>query len=99
MGANTRQALRGEPQGRTSRKRSIPTRVRRWIERYGLWAVFALSAIHNPFVDIVGIAAGALRRRMWRFLLSCWLGKTVKTLVVAWMGAGVLSVVARLLLR
>jgi len=58
-----------------------------WMERRGGITVFVLSAIPNPFFDLAGIAAGTLRYPVWRFLLFCWLGKTLKTTLVALAGA------------
>lgn len=49
--------------------------------------IFVLSLIPNPFFDLAGIAAGTLRYPIWRFLLLCWLGKTIKTIAIAWMGS------------
>jgi uncharacterized membrane protein YdjX (TVP38/TMEM64 family) len=99
LGASAREALRGRTESETTRRHSIPPRVLGWIERHGLWAVFCFSAIPSPFLDVVGVAAGALRLRMWKFLAACWLGKTIKTLTVAWAGAGMLPLVGELLLR
>lgn len=62
-------------------------RLVKWMRRRGGITIFALSAIPNPFFDLAGIAAGTLRYPLWRFLLFCWLGKTVKTVVVAHAGA------------
>lgn len=62
-------------------------RVRAWMERRGFWTLFALSAIPNPFFDLAGIAAGMLRFPLWRFLIACWLGKTAKGLIFAYLGA------------
>jgi len=58
-----------------------------WMRRYGALTIFVLSAIPNPVFDLAGIAAGALRYPVWRFLLPCFLGKTVKGLVLAFAGA------------
>jgi membrane protein YqaA with SNARE-associated domain len=58
-----------------------------WMKRRGGITVFVLSFIPNPFFDLAGIAAGTLRYPVWRFLLFCWIGKTIKTTVVAWAGA------------
>ena len=62
-------------------------RMVRWMERRGGITVFVLSAIPNPFFDLAGIAAGTLNYSVWRFLLFCWLGKTLKTTMVAFAGA------------
>jgi membrane protein YqaA with SNARE-associated domain len=58
-----------------------------WMERRGGATIFLLSAIPNPFFDLAGIAAGTLRYPAWRFLVFCWLGKTLKTTLVALAGA------------
>lgn len=58
-----------------------------WMERRGGVTVFVLSVIPNPLFDLAGIAAGTLRYPLWRFLLFCWLGKTIKTMGIAWAGA------------
>jgi membrane protein YqaA with SNARE-associated domain len=49
-----------------------------WVRRYGTWAVLVLAAIPNPFFDLAGIAAGALKMRLPNFLLFCWLGQLLK---------------------
>lgn len=56
--------------------------------RYGVWVVFVLSVIPNPVFDLAGIAAGMLKFPLLRFLVACWLGKTIKTTLVALAGAG-----------
>lgn len=62
-------------------------RLRQWVQRRGFVTIFVLAAIPNPLFDLAGITAGALRMPVWQFLLACWLGKTVKTLAVAWLGS------------
>ena len=68
-------------------------RLAAWMQRGGGLAVFILSVVPNPFFDLAGIAAGTLRYPLWRFLLFCWLGKTIKTILVAWAGAQSLNVI------
>jgi membrane protein YqaA with SNARE-associated domain len=62
-------------------------RLAAWMQRAGGVTVFVLSLIPNPFFDLAGIAAGGLRYPVWRFLLFCWLGKTLKTTAVALAGS------------
>lgn len=62
-------------------------RMERWVRQYGIVMIFALSVIPNPFFDLAGIAAGVLRLPLWQFLLSCWGGKTLKTMAFALAGA------------
>jgi membrane protein YqaA with SNARE-associated domain len=68
-----------------------------WMQRRGGITIFVLSAIPNPFFDLAGIAAGTLCYPLWRFLLFCWLGKTLKTTLVAWAGSQSVAFVEQLL--
>jgi membrane protein YqaA with SNARE-associated domain len=68
-------------------------RLEAWMQRAGGVTVFLLSVLPNPFFDLAGIAAGGLRYPLWRFLVLCWLGKTIKTIVVAFLGSQSVSVI------
>ena len=72
-------------------------RLECWVRRYGLWVIFVLSVIPNPFFDLAGIAAGMLRFPLWQFLLSCWAGKTLKTMAFALAGAHSVNFLLRIL--
>ncbi|MGC9359683.1 MAG: VTT domain-containing protein [Anaerolineae bacterium] len=61
-------------------------RVRRWMERRGFVTLFVLSAVPNPLFDLAGMAAGMLRYPVAKFLLACWLGKTLKAVLIAYLG-------------
>jgi membrane protein YqaA with SNARE-associated domain len=65
--------------------------IKRHMQRYGLFTILVLSVIPNPFFDLAGIAAGALRLPLWQFLAVAAVGKTIKALVVAYAGAGSMS--------
>ena len=58
-----------------------------WLRRWGAIAIFILSIVPF-FFDLVGIAAGVLRFPIWKFLLACWLGRTIMyvgvVLATAW---------------
>jgi membrane protein DedA with SNARE-associated domain len=62
-------------------------RILPWMHRYGGLTTFALAAIPNPFFDLAGMAAGALRMPLLHFLFWCMLGKSVKMLIFAYTGA------------
>jgi len=47
-----------------------------WLRRWGALAIFVLSIVPF-FFDIVGIVAGVLRFPFWKFILACWLGRTI----------------------
>ena len=59
-------------------------RLTRWMQRYGVWTIFVLALIPNPVFDLGGMAAGALRFPLWKFLASCGAGKVLKNVIVAW---------------
>jgi len=62
-------------------------RLSGWMRKNGPLTIFVLSAIPNPFFDLGGAAAGALKMPMPKFLLFCWLGETVKMLIFASAGS------------
>ncbi len=61
------------------------------MKKYGGPAVMVLASIPNPFFDIAGIAAGALKMKVQRFLFWCWLGVTAKMLLFAYLGSSSLK--------
>jgi membrane protein YqaA with SNARE-associated domain len=71
-------------------------RLKRWMQRNGSATILTLSAIPNPIFDLAGIAAGALRFPLKWFLLSCWVGKTIKTVAFAFAGAQFMDVLENL---
>ena len=72
---------RGVVQNRAFYDRSV-----RWLRKWGVLAVFVFAVTPSPF-DVVGMAAGLLRYPLWKFFLSCWLGKTLKYVGIALAGA------------
>ncbi len=70
-----------------TQNREMYDRLEGWMRRHGFLTVFVLSVIPNPIFDLAGIAAGILRFPLWRFLLACFLGKTVKGIAFAFAGA------------
>lgn len=64
----------------------IYERITPWIKKYGGWTILVLAAIPNPFFDIAGIAAGAAKMPMWRFLIFCLFGQIIKMTMFAYAG-------------
>lgn len=56
------------------------------LQKYGMPAIFVLSTVPNPVLDLAGIAAGAIRMPVWKFLLATIAGKIVKYLFIAYTG-------------
>jgi membrane protein YqaA with SNARE-associated domain len=65
---------------------NIYKRMVEWVNKYGALSVIILSAVPNPFFDITGAAAGALRMPVRKFLFWTWIGETIKMLFFAYTG-------------
>ena len=65
-------------------RRRFYHRVEGWMRRRGWLLLFVISAIPNPLFDVAGIAAGALRYPLWRYLVAVGLGKQVKFFMIAY---------------
>ena len=59
-------------------------KVEHWMRKRGWLLLFVISAVPNPVFDVAGIAAGALRYPLWRFMLAVGLGKQVKFFMIAY---------------
>lgn len=59
-------------------------RMSGWMRRRGSVVLFLMALIPNPFFDFVGIAAGALRYPIWRYLAIVWTGKFLKFLALTY---------------
>ena len=71
----------------------------RWLvtqtRRYGVFFFFVMALSPNPAFDLAGIAAGALRYPVSLFLLAVCPGKTLKMILIALAGAGVIPNLSR----
>ncbi len=66
---------------------SIYDKIDPYMKKFGAATIFVLAAIPNPFFDLAGIAAGALKMPLQTFLISCVSGKIIKMLTFAYAGA------------
>ncbi len=62
-------------------------RITSWLQHYGALTIFIMAAIPNPFFDLAGMAAGALKMPLQKFLFWCLLGKIIKMWIFAYAGA------------
>lgn len=62
----------------------------RWMQKSGTMSVFILAAVPNPLFDLGGIIAGASRMPVWRFVLGTWMGKSLRYVLLAALGAATL---------
>ena len=81
------------------RKSKTYLRMEHWMERRGSLVIFVLAFVPNPIFDLAGAAAGILRYPVWKFLLFCFLGKTPRSILVAFAGAWALEGVLKFLQR
>jgi membrane protein YqaA with SNARE-associated domain len=63
--------------------RPLFQRLGRCMERSCVLVIFLLAAVPNPFFDVGGIMAGALRMPTWHFLLASWLGKSLRFAILS----------------
>ena len=59
---------------------------KRGIEKYGPLAIFALAFVPNPVFDLAGMAAGAIKMPLWKFVLATVAGKTLRFILLAYAG-------------
>jgi membrane protein YqaA with SNARE-associated domain len=64
----------------------LSARFVNWAQRRGSIVVFVMSAIFNPVFAPMAIAMGALRFRLFKFLLMCVAGNMLKALIVSFAG-------------
>lgn len=62
-------------------------RLTRWVQKNGFLTILFLASIPNPTFDVAGMAAGALKMAMPKFLLAVWIGVTLKMILFAYAGA------------
>jgi membrane protein DedA with SNARE-associated domain len=62
-----------------------------WMTRNGNLTILLLAAMPNPFFDLTGIAAGALKMPIVRFLFWAFLGITLKMTLFAFLGSASLN--------
>jgi uncharacterized membrane protein YdjX (TVP38/TMEM64 family) len=48
--------------------------------------IVVLAFVPNPLFDLAGMASGALKLPIWKFLLACAIGKILKMLMFAYAG-------------
>jgi uncharacterized membrane protein YdjX (TVP38/TMEM64 family) len=65
--------------------------IEKWVKKYGGFTILILAIIPNPAFDMAGIAAGALKLPIRRFLFWCVLGKIIKMSFFAYGGAALIN--------
>ena len=58
-----------------------------WMTSRGAVTIFLFALIPNPMADVAGIAAGALRYSLWKYIFFGSAGRVIKYVVIAFAGA------------
>jgi len=66
------------------------------LKRYGAFAIFLFALLPILIFDLIGLAAGAFKYPLWKFILFCWLGRIIRALLEAYLGMGTLCFLPRL---
>jgi membrane protein DedA with SNARE-associated domain len=61
--------------------------IDRLMDRFGMLTLFVLSVIPNPVFEIAGLTAGAVRMPFGRFMSAVFVGKVLRGIVLAFLGA------------
>jgi membrane protein YqaA with SNARE-associated domain len=76
-------------------RRRFMGRLEGWMHKQGSLVMFGMSVLPNPFFDVAGVIAGAVRMPLWKFFIAVLLGKVIKNMYVAGAGALGLSIIER----
>jgi membrane protein DedA with SNARE-associated domain len=61
------------------------------MRKNGPLTILILSAIPNPFFDLAGLAAGALKMPVVKFFFWCLIGETIKMTIFALAGMNLIE--------
>ncbi|MBI5228004.1 VTT domain-containing protein [Candidatus Micrarchaeota archaeon] len=61
-------------------------KIKEWIRKNDLLAIFVLALIPNPLFDVAGIAAGGLGIKWWKFLAATAAGRIIRYAALAYLG-------------
>jgi len=64
-------------------ERPLYKRVQELMGKSGMLIIFTMAFVPNPFFDVGGMIAGAMRMPAWRFFIACCLGKTLRFVLIA----------------
>ena len=65
-------------------RKGIIDRGQRLIDRWGMLGILILAATPNPLFDLAGIAAGAAQMGIVKFLAATFVGRLIRTLLLAY---------------
>ncbi|MFQ5875808.1 MAG: YqaA family protein [Dehalococcoidia bacterium] len=84
IGRGGRALSAGEPEAGSKGQHRWIAATQRFVDRWGMLGIAVLAATPNPLFDIAGIAAGAAKMGISRFLLATFIGRMIRTLLLAY---------------
>jgi|WetSurMetagenome_2_1015567.scaffolds.fasta_scaffold02148_9 membrane protein YqaA with SNARE-associated domain len=57
-------------------------RAEAWMKKWGVWAIMFFAFVPVVPFDVAGLACGALRYPIWKFMLAGWIGKSAKFVIL-----------------
>ena len=66
------------------KKRGFYLKIERWMEKRGFITIIFFSIFALAF-DAAGLAAGAFRYPVWRFMIACWIGRFILYLSMSYL--------------
>lgn len=72
-------------------------RTKKYLDKYGVVIVFIYAAIPIPFFDIAGILCGVSRVSVVKFSVACFLGKTIKMILYAYLGSYSIDIIKEII--
>ena len=85
--------LAGATGGDLILQRGINSRLHKLTTRYTMPVLFGLAILPTPLFDVAGILAGAIRLPLHRFLVPVIIGKIIKHIIFAFLGAGFIPLI------
>lgn len=65
----------------------------KWMHRYGGWGIAVFAFCPFLIFDLAGIAGGALKYPVGRFLLFCFIGRLPRSFIECYLGASLMDLV------
>lgn len=69
------------------------SKAERWVQRYGVFAVWVFAAFPLLIFDVMAVVAGAFRLPAWKFMLATWLGRLPRAYVEVYLGLGIMHII------
>jgi uncharacterized membrane protein YdjX (TVP38/TMEM64 family) len=66
------------------KKRGFYLKIEHWMERRGFITIIIFSIFALAF-DAAGLAAGAFRYPVWRFIIACWIGRLILYITMSYL--------------